>query len=345
MPNVQPPLSDGFRLGEFSDIDISEWLADVSRYGPSDPRDAKVTSISWWSSHEAPWHHQFVVITVVHDADSVTPHNYTLKFERLGKFAGHERTAKQRVTIESFVPLEEFMLHSDFICALTTFPFVHDSILSQVIPHDSDAVPLTSQYATFGDVVTYMCMIVDKIPSYHVGKENCYFFSRMLFHVVILRHYTTYHFLLTPKPMMDDKPLPLNPSPTSEVTPTSRRQRHATKKLNDPDPVWTNLMKILKEREEKEGLLFYDKLFNLSSMIYAVWLFTIPGSLTGGWFLGSYFMHFGSFVARFVGMLLGFTMHIVLLCFFVDVQPSQDISSLKEEMLRKTEDIICLHVT
>src|ERR1700685_572741 len=103
MPNTQPPLPDGFRLGEFSDVNLSQWLADVSRYGPSDPRDAKVTSISWWSSHEAPWHHQFVIITISHDADSIAPHNYALKFERLGKFVGHERTAKQQVASDAAV--------------------------------------------------------------------------------------------------------------------------------------------------------------------------------------------------------------------------------------------------
>jgi hypothetical protein len=102
-------------------------------------------------------------------------------------------------------------------------------------------------------------------------------------------------------------------------------------------------MQILKEREETEGVLFYNKLFNLSTIINLVWLFTILGSLAGGWFLGSYFMHLGSFGARILGMLIGFSMHCVLLC-LIDVQPSQGISSLKEEMLRKTEDIIHPHV-
>jgi len=230
------------------------------------------------------------------------------------------------------------MHHSDLICALTTSPFIHDSILSQALPHNGDAVPLRSQSATFGDVVTYMRMIVDKIPGYHVGKDNCYFFSRMLFHVMILRHYTTYNFLLTPKTNNHDKPPP-NPSPTSGFTPRSRRQ-HQT--MNNLDPIWINLMHILKEREEKEGVLFYSKLFKLSEIIHLVWLFTIPGSLAGGWFLGSYFIH-GSFNARIFGMWLGFSIHCVLRC-LINVQPSQGIVSLKVEMLRKTEAIIRPHV-
>jgi hypothetical protein len=143
---------------------------------------------------------------------------------------------------------------------------------------------------------------------------------------------------------MDNKPQPPNPLPASGVTPKSRRHHQATNELEDPDPVWTNLMQILKDREEKEGVLFYEKLSNLSAIIYQAWLFTIPGSLAGGWFLGSYFMHLGSFGARLVGMCFGFFIHCVLLC-LIDVQPSQEISSLKEEMLRKTEDIIRPHVT
>jgi len=43
-------------------------------------------------------------------------------------------------------------------------------------------------------------------------------------------------------------------------------------------------------------------------------------------------------------MCFGFFIHCVILC-LIDVQPSQEISSLKEEMLRKTEDIIRPHVT
>jgi hypothetical protein len=344
VPNVQPPLSDGFRLGEFSDVELSKWLGDVSRYGPSDPREARVTNISWWSSHQAPWHHQFITVTVTQDTGDLTSHSYTLKFERLGKLVGQEGTAKQQITIQNLVPLESFLIHSDLICALVTSPFVADSILSQEIPHGCDPVPLTAQPATFGDVVTYMGMIVDKIPNYHVGKDNCYFFSRMLFHVMVLRHYATFNFLSAPmlNPPSNEKSSPPDSLSSPEVALTQPASHSdAAKPL---DPVWENLMEILKEREEKEGLLFYEKQLTAWAIIGAIAFITMPASGVGGWFLGSYLHTVGKGWGRFFGILLALMMHFI---FFanLDIRPKQHMSSLKEEMLRKTEAIISLHVT
>jgi len=102
-------------------------------------------------------------------------------------------------------------------------------------------------------------------------------------------------------------------------------------------------MWILEEREENEGLLFYEKLHSFSEIIRAIMVFTMPGSAVGGWFLGSYLLSAGKGWGRVFGILIALVIHwAVFAC--LDIGPKQELSSLKEEMLGKTEGIIRLHV-
>jgi hypothetical protein len=114
-------------MGKFSDIELPDWLDRVSGFGDSHLRNAQVTAVSWWSSHEAPWHHQFVAVDVCHATSSLT-HIYALIFECLGKLVGQEGIAKQQITIKDRVHETEFKKHNNLICALATLPVAIDSI-------------------------------------------------------------------------------------------------------------------------------------------------------------------------------------------------------------------------
>jgi hypothetical protein len=340
-PNTNNPHPDGFRLGKFSDIDLRECLDGVSEFGQSHPRNAQVTAISWWSSHEAPWHHQFVAVDVTHTTLSQT-HGYTLLFERLGKLVGQEGITKQQITIKNRVHETDFLKHSNLICAMATTSVAIKSISQQEIPQSGDAGALRGQPPTLGDVVTYMSMIVAQIPKYHVGKDNCYFFSRMLFHVVVLRHYTTFKFVWIPKhsaALADDKLLVRSPPSPRHGSST----QHPTLQpvTSEPvDPLWITIMHVLKEREDKEGLLFYQRLRIFWRIIHITMILTLPASAYGGCLLGSdYFVGAG-----FLGIVVGIIFHGIVCSVILTWGPTA-IRGRKEELLRKTTDIICCHVT
>jgi hypothetical protein len=103
---VNAPCPDGFHPGEFSDIEFSEWLGPVSGSGSPKPHNAKVTTVGWWSSHVAPWHHQFITVNVIPDGAGTNPvpRSYTLTFERLGKLVEQKGTAKQQIAVKDLVP-------------------------------------------------------------------------------------------------------------------------------------------------------------------------------------------------------------------------------------------------
>ena len=119
IPNINNPHPDGFCLGKFSNIDLPEYLDGVSEFVQSHPWNTQVTAISWWSSHEAPWHHQFVTINVTHTTSNQTC-SYTLLFECLGKLVRQEGIVKQPITINSWVHKTDFLKHSNLICVLVT---------------------------------------------------------------------------------------------------------------------------------------------------------------------------------------------------------------------------------
>lgn len=240
---MNAPLPDGFRLGAFSETELLQWLSGSSAYGSSDCRNAKVTDISWWSSHEAPWHHQFIIITVINDDQ----HSYSVRIDRLGKLVGLR--AKQQIMIQDAIPLIDFIASNDLICALMTSFVSTNAITVDIIPRYHGFYPPTP---TLGDVLTYMSMILEEIPYYHLGTYNCHFFSRVLFHVVGLRHYNSFNFLVLCSPNSLEPSMP-----------------------RPPDCAWTKMMSILQERE---NALLYKRLSTASCrLIFFIMIFSIPG--------------------------------------------------------------------
>src|ERR1700683_3879031 len=117
----------------------------------------------------------------------------------------------------------------------------------------------------------------------------------MLFHVMVLRHYTTFKFVWIPRhsaTLAHDKPLAR--SPPSPRHSSSARPTLLTVASEPVDPLWTTIMRILKEREDKEGLLFYQRLRIFWRIIHITMILTLPASAFGGCLLGSsYFGNFG----------------------------------------------------
>ena len=265
----------------------------------------------------------------------------------MGKLVGQEGIAKQQITINNRVHETDFLKHSDLICALATTSVAIKSISQQEIPQAGDAGALRGQPPTLGDVVTYMSMIVAQIPKYHVGKDNCYFFSRMLFHVVVLRHYTTFEFVWLPKrsaALADDKPLVRSlASPRHGSSAWHPTLQPVTSEL--VDPLWTTIMHVLKEREDKEGLLFYQRLRIFWRIIHITMILTLPASAYGGFLLGfHYFTSVGAGEGEFLGIVVGIIFHGIV-CGVILTWGPTTIRGRKEELLRKTTDIIRCHVT
>ena len=126
----------------------------------SHPRNTQVTAVSWWSSHEALWHHQFVAVDVTHTTSYQT-HSYTLLFERLGKLVGQEGIAKQQISINNHIHETDFLKHSDLICALATTSVAIKSISQQEIPQDYN-MPLDAPptYMIFPNQFQQLCSIL-----------------------------------------------------------------------------------------------------------------------------------------------------------------------------------------
>jgi len=264
----------------------------------------------------------------------------------LGKLVGQEGIAKQQITIKNRVHETDFLKHSNLICALATTSVAIKSISQQEIPQSGDAGALRGQPPTLGDVVTYMSMIVAQIPKYHVGKDNCYFFSRMLFHVMVLRHYTTFKFVWIPRhnaTLAHDKPLAHKPpSPRHGLSAVPPFQPVASEPV---DPLWTTIMRLLMEREDKEGLLFYQRLRIFWRIIHITMVLTLPGSAFGGYLLGSYFTSVGQGEGQFLGIVVGIVLHGIVCAVILLTWGPMAIRDRKEELLRKTTDIIRCHVT
>jgi uncharacterized protein YqgC (DUF456 family) len=105
-------------------------------------------------------------------------------------------------------------------------------------------------------------------------------------------------------------------------------------------------MHVLKEREDKEGLVFYQRLRIFWRIIYITMILTLPASAYGGYLLGS--NYFTSSVAAGEGGLLGIVVGIifhVIVCGVILTWGPTAIRGRKEELLRKTTDIIRCHVT
>jgi hypothetical protein len=102
-------------------------------------------------------------------------------------------------------------------------------------------------------------------------------------------------------------------------------------------------MRVLKEREDKEGLLFYQRLHSFWRIIPITMILTLPGSAFGGYLLGFHFMSVGE--GQVVGVGLGILLHGIVCAVILLAWGPIAIRNRKEELLRKTADIIHCHVT
>lgn len=383
-PNTNEPRPDGIRLGAFSDFEFVEWLSGKSDYGPTDARSSTVRDISWWSSKVAPWHHQFVVATIdlTHTpGNDRSPYCYRVRIERLGKILGPGGIAKQQILVEEDTGFEGFLVENKLICALTMASIsnpTHTASVYKIPNHDKVQGPPP----TLGDLATYARMIALNIPQYDVRNDNCYFFSRMLLHVIVLRHYGHYVFVelgqhnssenhtISPHDLplaFGSRTLSLTegesivvPGGSLEYPPTSSRlppheldsivlsnsvdDSTLSSSSMPKDPVWIKLLDTLKGREEAEGTLMHDKITVILVKTFTIiCVVLIMGSVVGGLMLIHRFPNSTVMVSVAGVSLIAVPVSLVVLLGLLRRKYKYDKAKVLERLMERTEAIIRPH--
>lgn len=184
---------DGFCTGVLSHEFFLEWVNGSDRV-----KAAKVTSIAWFRSNRNVLHHQFIIATVAYTArNDMVETLYDIKIERMGRMVGPGAKAKQTITIKQAVPLAE-NLRNDANELLLGLVDEHNSLRDGSLPSQ----PLFSSYyderwrgseASLGLLARYSSVVVDNAPAYHLSSTNCYFYARLIMHIMIERHLSFEH--------------------------------------------------------------------------------------------------------------------------------------------------------
>ncbi|KAF8302595.1 hypothetical protein DL93DRAFT_494188 [Clavulina sp. PMI_390] len=167
--------------------------------------------MTWWSSNKFPFHHQFLVLSVQYHPPDMQPLAHDIVLERIGKTADPFQKAQDRVTIEPASSHGRFCSKGRLLLGLFGTP-----------PGNRETDPMrewiaglnegnTGENATWSDrpafetdldekwrgppatlahVARYIEHIVEFSPHYNLASSNCYLFSRLLTHAIVLRHYS-----------------------------------------------------------------------------------------------------------------------------------------------------------
>jgi hypothetical protein len=103
-------------------------------------------------------------------------------------------------------------------------------------------------------------------------------------------------------------------------------------------------MCVLKKREDNEGLLFYQRLHIFWRIIRIIMILALPASAYGGFLLACKYFSVLSGPGGFMGIIIGIVLYGIVCGVILTWAPSA-IRGRKEELLRKTTDIIRCHVT
>ncbi|KAJ7062457.1 hypothetical protein C8F01DRAFT_99146 [Mycena amicta] len=236
---------------------VCSWILNAS---PA-TRNSIITDVSWWAEAHTVLKHQFLVLRIDFGGTF-----YDMKVERAGKVL----TDQARVPIDkvTFMP-----------AAYLTEAFEKTHTLLFALLTDVDIVPRTSFcYGTFndfldykwagpaarlGDLPRYFEVIAAQAPKYSLTRGNCYFFARLLFHTIALRHYAF--------------PLVATSIPTRKyVLPrTAENVFYSTKKIQDDawrrqDPSSISLVfRFLRYEEWRNGILMFRRIvIGITAVIY-----------------------------------------------------------------------------
>lgn len=172
---------------------------------------SRVISVAWFRSNRNVLHHQFIIATVeYHPKDDYrTPSVfYDIKFERMGRMAGPKSQAKQSITVKPAAPLREKLRKkaNELILALVdrNNPIMLDGDRahgSAVLWHPTSLYyndkHRRSLQMTLGLLAQYSSTIVSNAPGYHLSSTNCYFYARLIMHIVITKHFV-YEYVVSP---------------------------------------------------------------------------------------------------------------------------------------------------
>jgi hypothetical protein len=182
-------LPDGFRQGILSHEVFLSWVQ-----SSPDIQASKLSSIAWIRSNRNILHHQFIIVTVKYQG---TP--YDIKIERAGRMAGPGDVAKQTITIQPSVPLHGSLEKNDLILALVGKgnPLISPEARQhrKVYPFRRNFVTFDDERwrgapATLGQLARYSKIVVTNAPDYHLSSTNCYFYARVMMHIIVDRHLT-----------------------------------------------------------------------------------------------------------------------------------------------------------
>lgn len=227
-----------------SDTDFCQWI--LASAGPV--REAVVCNITWWRAKRAPFHHQFIILTVVYRRNPTAPIElYDLRLERIGKARSFQGVAEHRITVSIAQPLSHLKLDHTLLFGLLGAGDAADwetLVTPETFPielafRDDLDEKWQGPPATLTQIASYVEHIVRLAPHYSVTSTNCYYFSRLLMHAVALRHYS-FQFIAAHEPK-DLQPL-------SEV--------------HDPSAI-SSVFHFLLEQERSNGVLLYVKVLRL----------------------------------------------------------------------------------
>lgn len=237
-------LPNGFVHGSMSDTDLCQWVFSSAR----PIQEAVVCNITWWRANKAPFHHQFILLTVIYRRDATAPVElYDLRVERIGKARSFRGAAEHRVTVSTAKHLSHLKLDHTLLFGLLgaedmvdwetlvtpeTFPI-------QLAFRDELDEKWRGPPATLAQVASYVEHIVLLAPRYNVTSTNCYYFSRLLMHAVALRHYS-FQFIAA-HDCRDLQPL---------------------SKVHDPSAI-SSVFHFLLEQKRLNGVLVYVKIVRL----------------------------------------------------------------------------------
>ncbi|KAF8307806.1 hypothetical protein DL93DRAFT_2171513 [Clavulina sp. PMI_390] len=214
-------LPNGFIRGSMPDTAFCQWVLT----SPAAVRNATIVDATWWRSKRAPFHHQFIALTVAYyPHESTRLFTYELILERIGKGRSFGQRAEHRVSIHQLSSLVHLAEANDLIFGLFDAESAPKSDLlgvTKLLPYisitrasrDSLDEKWRGPPATLAHIARYVQHIVLFAPRYNLSSTNCYYFSRLLMHVIALRHYSFR--IMATRNASDFEPLSLSHDPSS----------------------------------------------------------------------------------------------------------------------------------
>ncbi|KAJ7061348.1 hypothetical protein C8F01DRAFT_161286 [Mycena amicta] len=182
--DVEQALTSDIPDGSMTIQELCAWI----RRADADIQNTRITDICWWEESETVLKHQFLALRFRY-AGSV----HELLIERLGKAMMNPfRLAIDKAT---FKPVTRQRDASFYKSHRLLFALLTDKNIASQGSFCYDAFADFLDYKWAGpyprlrDLGHYVEVISAEEPHYSLTSSNCYWFSRLVFHTLALRHY------------------------------------------------------------------------------------------------------------------------------------------------------------